>query len=295
MVAPPPRSPRAAPADVKARRVGALVAAASIEVLPQDELAGGALRGLLRPGTEVFVHHPPDVTHHDVVAACARLRRAGFVPVPHIAARHLASYTQADDFLRRAVGEAQIDGVLLVGGDAAQPVGPFHASIELLETGLFERMGLRWIGLPGYPEGHPLIAGRALGAALRGKIALSLQAGLAVEIVGQVSFEPQPVLDWIAALRADGVACPIRVGIAGPATVAALANVAVRCGIGAALRALAHDAAFARTQSEAVPDELIGALAAGETPARPIDRLHFYPFGGVRRTAEWVKSHSRPR
>jgi methylenetetrahydrofolate reductase (NADPH) len=73
------------------QRVAALIGNCSIELSPRDELAGEALRRLLDPGTSVFVNHPPSVTHHDIVAACARLRRAGFVPVPHVAARRLAS------------------------------------------------------------------------------------------------------------------------------------------------------------------------------------------------------------
>ena len=56
----------------------------------------------------MFVNHPASVTHHDIVAACVKLRRAGFTPVPHIAARRLASFTQARDFLQRAADEAEV-------------------------------------------------------------------------------------------------------------------------------------------------------------------------------------------
>ena len=86
-------------------RAAALVVASSIEISPRDEFAGERLHGLLDPGTTVFVNHPASVTHHDIVAACARLRSAGFEPVPHIAVRRLASFTQASDFLQRAAAE----------------------------------------------------------------------------------------------------------------------------------------------------------------------------------------------
>jgi len=90
-------------------------------------------------------------------------------------------------------------------------------------------------------------------------------------------------------LRAKDIACPVKVGIAGPATVATLAKFAVRCGIGASLRALARGhTAFARILAEAGPDALIGALVAEEDPSSPIDGLHVFTFGGVRRTAEWI-------
>src|SRR4029077_19719174 len=130
----------------------ALIGNCSIELSPRDELAGEALRRLLDPGTSVFVNHPPSVTHHDIVAACARLRRAGFVPVPHVAARRLASFTQANDFLRRVAVESEVDRVLIIGGDDT-PVGPFRAGLDLLATGVVERHGIAQVAFAGYPEG----------------------------------------------------------------------------------------------------------------------------------------------
>lgn len=273
-------------ATVQRRRVGTLIRACAIELSPRDELAGDRLRQLLAPGKSVFVNHPASVTHHDIVAACARLRRAGFVPVPHIAARRLASFTQASDFLQRAVGEADVESVLLIGGDDS-PAGPFRAALDLLATGALERCGIRQVALAGYPEGHPAIDATALAAALKAKVLLARQAGLGVSLITQFGFEAAPILRWIAGLRADGIECPVHVGIAGPASVATLAKFAIRCGIGASLRALARGhTAFARILVEAGPDALIAELVAGDAP---IAGLHVFTFGGVRRTAEWMR------
>jgi methylenetetrahydrofolate reductase (NADPH) len=289
-----PALPQPPGSDDPARRAAALVRAASIEMVPRDEFTGDALRGLFAPGTNVFINHPAGATHHDIVAACARLRRAGFVPVPNVAARRLASYTQAADFLRRAVNEAEVDEVLLIGGDSAAPVGPFYDSIDLLVSGLIERQGVRRIAFAGYPDGHPLISEGTLAAVMRRKLALARSAGFSVKIISQFGFEPGPILGWLAGLRRDGIACQVRLGIAGPASIAALARVAVRCGIGGSLRALAGDhAAFARNLTEFTPDALIRALVGGEEVSVPIAGLHIYPFGGVSRTAEWAKSHWR--
>ena len=124
------------------QRAVALIGDCSIEIVAARRIRRrGAARSCSTPGTTVFVNHPPSVTHHDIVAACARLRRAGFVPVPHVAARRLASFTQASDFLQRAVGEAGVDRILLIGGDDS-PVGPFRASLDLLATGVVERHGI---------------------------------------------------------------------------------------------------------------------------------------------------------
>jgi methylenetetrahydrofolate reductase (NADPH) len=279
---------------VQRHRVTELVAACSIEISPRDDFAGERLRELLDPGMTVFVNHPGSVTHHDIVAACARLRHAGFDPVPHIAVRRLASFTQASDFLQRAAAEAAVKAALIIGGDPDHPVGPFPDAYDLLASGLVERHGLHAVAFAGYPEGHPRIASRTLNEVLRAKMEFARRQGLEVSLVTQFGFDAAPILRWIASLRTQDIVCPVRVGIAGPATVATLAKFAVRCGIGASLRALARGhTAFARILAEAGPDALIGGLVAEEDPRRPIDGLHVFTFGGVRRTAEWISGYLR--
>jgi methylenetetrahydrofolate reductase (NADPH) len=272
------------------RRAAELLGACSIELSPRDEFAGEALRKLFDPGMTVFVNHPPSVTHHDIVAACVKLQRAGFIPMPHMAVRHLASFTQASDFLRRASGEAGVDRILLIGGDST-PAGPFRAALDLLATGVVERHGIGHVAFAGYPEGHPAIDARILDAALQAKVALARQRGLDVSLVTQFGFEAAPILRWIGSLRTQGIECPVRIGVAGPASVATLAKFAVRCGIGASLRALARGhTAFARILVEAGPDVLIAELVAGENAAATVEGLHVFTFGGARRTAEWLRT-----
>ena len=145
-------------------------------------------------------------------------------------------------------------------------MGPFRASLDLLATGVVERHGIGHVAFGGYPEGHPAIDAHVLDAALQAKVALARQRGLGVSLVTQFGFEAEPILRWIAAQRARGIDCPVHVGIAGPATVATLAKFAIRCGIGASLRALARGhTAFARIMAETGPDRLIDELVAGES------------------------------
>jgi methylenetetrahydrofolate reductase (NADH) len=285
-----------APASPAQQRIAELVGACSIELSPRDEFAGERLRELFDPGTTVFVNSPPSATYADVAAACARLRCAGFVAVPHVLARQLAGFTEASDFLRRVVEEAGVTQVLLLGGDTARPAGPFHSALALLSTGVVERHGIAAVAFAGYPEGHPHIDGGALHAALLSKLEVTRQRGLATSLVTQFGFEARPIQRWVAARRAEGIACPIRIGLAGPATVATLAKYAVRCGIGASLRALTHGhAAIARILTEANPDTLIDALVTGEDPTAPIDGLHVFTFGGARRTATWQQAIAKQR
>jgi len=212
--------------------------------------------------------------------------------VPHVAARRLASFTQASDFLQRASGEAAIRRILLIGGDDS-PAGPFRSSLDLLATGVVERNAVGQVAFAGYPEGHPAIDTGSLDAALNAKVALARQSGLGISLVTQFGFEAAPILRWITALRARGIEAPVHVGIAGPASVATLAKFAIRCGIGASLRALARGhTAFARIMVEAGPDALIGELVAGEGADASIAGLHVFTFGGVRRTAEWTRARA---
>lgn len=276
-------------------RAMALISGCSIELSPRDEYAGEPLRRLLDPGTVVFVSHPPSVTYHDIVGACARLRRAGFDPVPHVAARKLASFTQANDFLMRARVEASVDRILLIGGDDS-PVGPFRACLDLLATGVVERNEIAHVSFGGYPEGHPAIDTKTLDTAMLAKVALARNAGLDVSLITQFVFEARPILRWIAAQREQGIDCPVHAGVAGPASVATLAKFAIRCGVGASLRALARGhAAFARILVEAEPDQLINEIVIEDAENAAIAGLHLFTFGGVRRTANWITARTKQK
>ena len=183
-----------------AQRVAALIGDCSIELSPRDELAGEALRKLLDPGTTVFVNHPPSVTHHDIVAACARLRRAGFDPVPHVAARRLASFTQASDFLQRAAGEAGVERILLIGGDDSPSGRSVPASI-CWRPAWWSATASAMSRSPATPKAIRRSMHRALDAALQAKVALARQRGLDVSLVTQFGFEAaaDPALDRSAA------------------------------------------------------------------------------------------------
>jgi methylenetetrahydrofolate reductase (NADPH) len=272
-------------------RIVALVRRGSIEVSARDPLAGEGLRAIVDPGTTVFINYAPGDNHHGIIAAATRLQRAGFEPVPHIVARHLASFTQLNDYLVRIAGEAGVRRALVLAGDPERPVGPFDSSLELLETGLFAKHGVRHVAVAGYPEGHPRISTHTLDAALLAKTALAREQGLALEVVTQFGFEAPPIIRWIRQARALGSDMPIRIGLAGPASISTLAKFAVRCGIGQSLRALVSGhASVARLLTEAGPERIIRALALALDEELDGVRLHFFTFGGVRRTSAWIRA-----
>jgi len=284
------RAAAAAPAlDQESERGGisAFLAGASLELSSRNPQEIDACAGLLEPGTAVYISFPPGQTYHGTVALAARLARAGFRPVPHVAARRIASREALDDYLSRAAGEAGVDSALVIGGDSDRAVGAFDSGLALLETGLFQRHGIVHICIAGYPEGHPRIESAALETALAAKTAVARQAGLDLSVVTQFCFDADAILSW--ADRTKELSLPVRVGLAGPASLPRLLRFAARCGVGASLRALrASPAAITRLMVEAGPEVALRQLARRCEP--PLAGAHFFSFGGLVRTARWLRA-----
>lgn len=276
--------------DRRRQRIAELLSGISIELSAREHGSEQLCCGFLAPGTPVYVNFAPNDSYHAVVETAARLKRAGFCPVPHVAARYLTGPTQLDDFLARAVG-AGVDRVLVIAGDLDRPAGPFHSSLELIETGLLSKHGIRTVGIAGYPEGHPKIATATLDAALAAKLRRLQSDGIAPYIVTQFCFDAAPIVGWLARMRAAGIAVPVRVGLAGPASIATLAKFAMHCGIGNSLLALVGgQTSIARLLVESGPDKVIRALAAADPAEIDIAGLHLFTFGGVVRTGKWLRA-----
>src|SRR5690349_2756871 len=143
-------APGPAPED-ESLRIAAFLAGASLELSSRDPAEIDACVGLLEPGTAVYVSFPPGQTYHGTVALAARLARAGFRPVPHVAARRIAGRDALDDYLARAAGEAGVNSALVIGGDSERGSGGFDPSLAPPGTGLFQRPGLGHNGRGGEP------------------------------------------------------------------------------------------------------------------------------------------------
>ena len=148
------------------------------------------------------------------------------------------------------------------------------------------------VSFAGHPEGHPhLDAGQAM-AALAAKRAWGLSAGVRVDLVSQFCFESAPILAWLKELEAHGLDIPVHIGLAGPASPATLAKFALRCGVGNSLRSVReHIGRFGRLMIDDGPDDVLRGLWASPSIAKaPIAGLHFFPFGGLRKTSQWLRS-----
>jgi methylenetetrahydrofolate reductase (NADPH) len=249
-----------------------------------------ALAAIVRPGTRVYISAVVNRPLTETIDAAIQLRRAGLEPVPHIAVRNFADAQDLETFLARLCGEARVRSLLLIAGDHDQPAGHYHAAIEVIDSNLLQRHGIREIGIAGYPDGHPRIAQHDLDIALGAKIEAAEATGLAPHIVTQFCFDADAILGWIRRLREFGIEHPVRIGLAGPTSLSTLLRYAKRCGVRASAQALARQTGLMRQLfAMSAPDPLVRTLAKARANGQTGEIApHFFSFGGLARSARWA-------
>jgi len=263
----------------------------AIGVTPTGATKIESFHDCLAPGTTVNVTFLPGSDPRDTIAVAERLHNDGMRPVPHLAARSLQNADQLDELLAAFTTRCGVEEVLCIGGGVDDPVGNFTATMQVLETGLIQKHGIRQIGVAGHPEGSPDISDDAVAEALASKNALAARDGLDLYIETQFCFEADIVLDWERRARAAGNRLPIRIGIPGPATIKTLFRFAQISGIGPSMRFIAKQARnVAKLMTVQSPHLLIAGLAEGMAADKDclIRHFHYYPFGGFARTAAYA-------
>lgn len=267
----------------------------SLEITAKD--AGELPRAaqLVEPDTRVSITFLPRESYDKRLAAVEEVVRLALRPVPHVSARRIGSEGELDGYLSALAAMGACEELFVVAGDPDTPDGPYDDALAIIESGLLERHGVLRVGIGGYPEGHPKIADDKLRDALHAKCAALTQRGIGVEIVTQFGFNPEPVIDWLADLRRSGIDAPVRLGVPGPASAATLMRFAARCGVAASGAVLArYGLSLAKLVQSTGPDKYISQLVAGLRPAVHGEvGLHFYPFGGLAATAQWIERFRR--
>ena len=264
----------------------------SLELVPKDARLIDMAVERLQPRTVVSLTWIPGSNPMDMIAPAARLRRAGLCVMPHVGARHLQSRNQLEQLAERLVGEARVERVLVIGGDRKNPAGPFDNSLAVIESGVFQRVGVFQMSVAGFPEGNPHIPTGVLDEALAAKVEFARREGFQLSIVTQFCFSADPIVAWVRRQRARGIDVPVRIGLAGPAGIVTLLRYAVRCGIGNSVHVLAENPSFAKALVDKGPELILRDLAASveqeEWKHLGIAGLHFYLFGGLPRTLDWI-------
>ena len=91
---------------------------------------------------DVYITLLPGEDSRQVVNKAKELTNLGFNPTPHFPARSIKNLNNLKDYVKRCKDDG-VKQALVIGG-STQPIGDFHCSLQLLETGLFEgfRIGI---------------------------------------------------------------------------------------------------------------------------------------------------------
>jgi len=278
--------------------LGGFLRGYSIEVMPRTAAKVTDFRALLPEGTRVYIAHIDGTPIEDMVATARRISGEGFDVMPHFPARSIADTATLKDWIARYQGEAGVTQGLILAGGISAPTGDFHSSMQLLETGLFDKAGFTRLHVAGHPEGSRDIDADGgeteVMAAARWKQDFSERSDARMAMVTQFAFEAAPVLDWASRLRANGIDLPIHIGLAGPAKLQTMIKFAIACGVGPSLRVLQKRALdVSKLLLPYEPTELAAELAARKAadPGFPVEQAHLFPLGGIKTCAEWATAH----
>lgn len=264
----------------------------SLEASTKDIPALSAAAPRIMPASTIAIPYLPREDDDARLAAARAVRRLGFEPMPHFSARRIASLAELESFVQRAVAEAGVERCFVVAGDPSTPVGPFSDSAALIDTGVFERAGIKVIGVGGHPEGHPVMSTAEQWEVLERKCHNIVKRGMTPLIVTQFAFDADIVLTWLKALRERGIEHRVRVGVPGPASIAVLARYAALCGVSACASMWSkYGISIGKLFGTAGPDRFVERLATGLTEAHGKVSLHFFPFGGIAQSVKWIEQY----
>jgi methylenetetrahydrofolate reductase (NADPH) len=270
----------------------------SIEVMPRTAAKIENFRDLLPTGTRVYVAHIEGTPIDEMVETAKRITDEGFDVMPHFPARIIKDAAMLENWITRYANEAGVNQALLLAGGVDNPHGDFHSSMQLLETGLFDKAGFSNLHVAGHPEGNKDIdadgSTKNVEDALRWKQSFNERTDARMALATQFCFEAGPVIEWADGLKDAGIDLPVHIGIAGPAKLQTMIKFALACGVGASVRVLQRRAKdVTKLLMPFEPTQVLTELAAHKAanPDFNIEQVHFFPLGGIKTNANWAMSH----
>tara|TARA_Y100000741_G_scaffold59795_1_gene41874 strand:- start:190 stop:918 length:729 start_codon:yes stop_codon:yes gene_type:complete len=220
---------------------------------------------------DVYITMLPGNDFRDVANKAKELVQNGFNPVPHFPARSIKNLNELKDYVSMCK-DFGVKQALVIGG-SAEPIGDYHCSLQILESGLFEG----WkIGIAGHPDGSPDISDSDLEKAMKDK------KPFADYIVTQWLLDSQSIAKFISKQT-----LPVHVGITGPLKISSLLKFASIVGAKNSLNFLKSNATKAvdllRPKD---PNDLI------ENLNKLTENFHIYTFGGLKETNKWLEENN---
>ena len=264
---------------------------ASIEVSPKQAVESNAIVDLFPQGGRVYITDVGTDPTDYLVNAAKRVRDLGYEPVPHFASRRMINASLLEDRVKRIVSEAGVTDVLVIGGGLEKEAGDFASTMDLLNTGVFQRNGITHMGIAGHPEGSPDFDDDTAMEALHEKQDFAEKTGLNLRIVTQFGFDAPKFIDWAQDLQAAGITLPVHLGVAGPAKVTTLIKFAAMCGVGNSLSFLKKRGGAMATMVKGFdPNDIVDPIEAHwqQSDNTLIEQVHVFPFGGVKKSTAWL-------
>tara|TARA_B100001741_G_scaffold60375_1_gene47441 strand:+ start:106 stop:957 length:852 start_codon:yes stop_codon:yes gene_type:complete len=270
----------------------------SIEVTPRAVAKIENLHELIPSGTLVYIAHIEGTPIEEMVKTAKKINEQGYATMPHFPARIIKDKKTLKDWISKYQNEANVKGALLLGGGVNKPYGEYDSSIQLIESELFDLAGFEKLYIAGHPEGNKDIdpdgSTKNIDQALLWKNEYKNRTDADMAITTQFCFDSKTVINWANDIKNKGVDIPIHIGIAGPAKLQTLLRYSIECGVGASIKILQKRALdLTKLLLPYKPTKILDELAIYKfnNPDFNIEKVHFFPLGGVKQVSKFVQEH----
>ena len=265
---------------------------ANYELLPTEKAldlvgiipASGTTRVTCRPtgieDTLKFVEHFSEEANQKII--------------PNIAARRFTDKHHFDEIFTRLLSSGTRK-IFVVGGDG-KPFGNYSKAEDLLVE--IYRKGIHFdeIGIGGYPEGNSVFEEDPTEILLR-KQEIGEIMQTKMEIVTQMCFDTDVLLNWVNDIRNKGVYLPIRVGIPGCLSLDTLMKAMAMSGITDSLALLKSKPKLVKSLTSIAlegfkPGDLMSELASSTKPNHGISGVSIFTFGNVTKSVKYLSGLS---
>ena len=268
----------------------------SIEVTPNAAAKIENFAEVLPANTRIYIAHIEGTPFEEMLKTAKKITDEGFIPMPHFPARIIEDKDMLDSWLSQYSGEANVQEALLIAGGSKEPAGVFDSSIQIIETELFDKYSFKRLHVAGHPEGNKDIDKDSthtnVNKALSWKNEYAKRTDAKIAIATQFCFDSEAIIQWANSLIDMKIDLPVHIGIAGPAKLQTLIRYSIECGVGASMKVLQKRAKdLTKLLLPYEPTSVISELAEykSQNPDFNIEQVHFFPLGGTKTTANWVK------
>ena len=270
----------------------------SIEVTPNAANKIEKFEDFLPIGTFIYIAHIEGTPIEDTVSTAKKITDQGFRAMPHFPARIIKDKVMLSEWISMYKNEAGVENALLIAGGANKPYGDYDSSIQLIESELFDQADFKNLHIAGHPEGNKDIdpdgTTSNVDEALSWKNEFGKRTNASMAITTQFCFDSNSVIEWANNIKKSGIDIPVHIGIAGPAKLQTLLRYSIECGVGASIKILQKRAKdITKLLLPYKPTQIIQELAKhkAENPDFNIEKVHFYPLGGIKQVSQFIKEY----